>query len=82
RERSIFGGAGRGSATGSLAVLDALSYDEEDTLQRASILCILRVPHVAPSSHILCDLFSYWDADRNTFQLPGVRDEWTITLDD
>ncbi|KAH9323132.1 hypothetical protein KI387_017771, partial [Taxus chinensis] len=29
--------------------------------------------HVAPSSHILCDFFSYWDADRNTFRLPGVR---------
>ncbi|KAH9322455.1 hypothetical protein KI387_017094, partial [Taxus chinensis] len=53
-------------------VLDVLSADE-DTLQRAGILQISRVPHVAPSSHILCDLFSYWDADRNTFQFPGVR---------
>ncbi|KAH9296745.1 hypothetical protein KI387_028427, partial [Taxus chinensis] len=54
-------------------VLDALSQDEEETLQRASILCISRVPHVAPSSHILCDLFSYWDANQNTFRLSGVR---------
>ncbi|KAH9319995.1 hypothetical protein KI387_021764, partial [Taxus chinensis] len=54
-------------------VLDALSQDEEDTLQRAGILRISRVPHVTPSSHILCDLFPYWDADQNTFRLAGVR---------
>ncbi|KAH9318247.1 hypothetical protein KI387_020016, partial [Taxus chinensis] len=54
-------------------VLDALSADEEDTLQRAGILWISRVPHVAPSSHTLCDCILIWDADRNTFRLPGVR---------
>ncbi|KAH9305261.1 hypothetical protein KI387_009665, partial [Taxus chinensis] len=54
-------------------VLDALSADEEDTLQRARVLRISHVPHVAPTSHILCDLFSYWDADWNTFRLTGVR---------
>ncbi|KAH9315019.1 hypothetical protein KI387_023646, partial [Taxus chinensis] len=53
-------------------VVDALSQNEEDTLQRARILRISHVPHVTPSSHILCDLFSYWDADRNTFRLPRV----------
>ncbi|KAH9290197.1 hypothetical protein KI387_034314 [Taxus chinensis] len=63
-------------------VLDALSQAEQDTLQRAGILRIARVPHVAPASHILCDLFSYWDADQNTFRFPGVRGEWTITLED
>ncbi|KAH9328114.1 hypothetical protein KI387_000222, partial [Taxus chinensis] len=54
-------------------VLDALSQDEVDTLQRAGILRISHVPHVAPSSHILCDLFSYWNDNQNTFRLPGVR---------
>lgn len=40
------------------------------------------MPHVTPNSHIMCDLFSYWDADRNTFRFLGVRGEWTITLED
>ncbi|KAH9307571.1 hypothetical protein KI387_035482 [Taxus chinensis] len=48
-------------------ILDQLTQDEMDLLQRAGIWRIARVPHVAPASHILCDLFSYWDADRNTF---------------
>ncbi|KAH9323101.1 hypothetical protein KI387_017740, partial [Taxus chinensis] len=72
RERSILDGVERERECDWLSgVLDALSQDEEDTLQRAGILRISHVPHVAPSSHVLCDLFSYWDADRNTFRLLG-----------